>query len=66
MVKHTQGDEKHIERREERERKKRKKRRRGRKRGREGREKDYRTQKELKFDSAVLKIYSSFYFIIWM
>lgn len=31
-----------------------------------GREKEYRTQNGLKFDSAVLKIYSSFYFIIWI
>ena len=64
-----------TERREERERKKRRmrrgrERRRARKRGRkgrvEGRKKEYRTQKGLKFDLAVLKIYSSFYFIIWI
>lgn len=63
-----------TERREEREKKKRmrrgRKRRRVRKRGRkrrgEGREKEYRTQKGLKFDLAVLKIYSSFYFMIWI
>lgn len=63
-----------TERREEREKKKRmrrgRERRRVRKRGRkgrgEGREKEYRTQKGLKFDLAVLKIYSSFYFMIWI
>lgn len=63
-----------TERREEREKKKRmrrgRERRRVRKRGRkgrgEGREKEYRTQKGLKFDLAVLKIYSSFYFLIWI